>query len=76
MFLTDKDAFKSPYFIEHLANLVIPEGKDAVLSCACTGIPLPQLTWGKDGYILTPDKEFRLLIMIYKIFRNLYSLEI
>jgi hypothetical protein len=59
LFFTDKDSFKPPYFIEHLANLVIPEGKDAVLSCACTGTPSPYLTWEKDGYTLTPDKEFR-----------------
>lgn len=57
--VADKDAFVAPNFIEHLANLVIPEGKNAVLSCTCSGIPLPTVKWEKDGAELTPDKEFR-----------------
>jgi hypothetical protein len=58
--VVDKDSFKPPYFIEHLRNLVIPEGKDAVLSCTAAGTPVPSLIWEKDGFVLTPDKEFRI----------------
>ena len=58
--VVDKDAFKAPIFIEHLANLVIPEGKDAILNCTCSGIPMPTVSWMKDGQPLTPDKEYRI----------------
>ena len=43
-----------------MANLVIPEGKDAVLSCTCSGTPMPTVTWHKDGKVLTPDLEYRI----------------
>lgn len=43
-----------------MQNLVIPEGKDAVLSCTCSGTPLPTVTWHKEGRVLTPDKEYRI----------------
>lgn len=59
-FPTDKDALIAPTFIEHLHNLVIPEGRDAILSCTCNGTPPPNMTWQKDGKILTPDKEYRI----------------
>ena len=58
--VVDKDAFKAPIFIEHLANLIIPEGKDAILNCTCSGIPIPSVTWQKDNKTLTPDKEYRI----------------
>lgn len=60
LYFKDKDALIAPYFIEHLNNLVIPEGKDSVLSCTCSGTPVPALTWQKDGKVLTPDKEYRI----------------
>lgn len=58
--IADKDAFIAPYFIEHLTNMTINEGKDAVLSSTCCGTPVPSITWRKDDAILTPDKEFRI----------------
>jgi hypothetical protein len=58
--VVEKDALIGPTFIEHLNNLVIPEGKDATLSCTCSGTPVPTLTWHKDGRILTPDVEYRI----------------
>lgn len=58
--VVDKDALIAPFFIEHLNNLVIPEGKDSVLSCTCSGTPVPTLTWQKDGKVLTVDKEYRI----------------
>lgn len=39
---------------------MIPEGKDAMLSCTCSGTPLPTVTWHKEGKVLTPDKEYRI----------------
>ncbi len=39
--ITDKDAHIAPYFIEHLNNVTIPEGKDTTLSATCSGKPLP-----------------------------------
>jgi hypothetical protein len=50
----------APTFIEHLHNLIIPEGKDEILSCTCSGTPVPTVTWQKDGKVLTPDKEYRI----------------
>ncbi|RNA22004.1 titin-like [Brachionus plicatilis] len=58
--VVDKDALIAPYFIEHLNNIVIPEGKDTSLSCTCSGTPVPTLTWQKDAKVLTPDQEYRI----------------
>jgi hypothetical protein len=58
--VVDKDALIAPYFIEHLHNIVIPEGKDTTLSCTCSGTPLPSISWEKDGKPLTPDREYRI----------------
>ena len=58
--VVDKDALIAPTFIEHLRNLIIPEGKDSILSCTCSGTPMPTVTWHKDGKVLTPDKEYRI----------------
>lgn len=59
VYIKDKDSFVPPQFIEHLREIIIPEGKDAVLSCTAIGTPLTALIWEKDGKQLTPDKEFR-----------------
>lgn len=58
--VVDKDALIAPVFIEHLHNITIPEGKEAVLSCTCSGTPLPSISWEKDGKPLTADKEYRI----------------
>ena len=58
--VVDKDALVAPTFIEHLNNMVIPEGKDAVLSCTCSGTPLPTVTWMKDEKPLSPDSQYRI----------------
>ena len=46
--VVDKDAHIAPHFIEHLKNVIIPEGKDAILSATCSGKPTPAVSWQKD----------------------------
>ena len=58
--VVDKDALIAPTFIEHLHNLVIPEGKDAVLSCTCNGTPVPTVSWIKDDRPLSPEGPYRI----------------
>lgn len=59
--VVDKDAMIAPFFIEHLKNAqFIPEGQDAILSCTCSGTPIPTITWQKDVAQLTPDVEYRI----------------
>ena len=59
--VVDKDAMVAPFFIEHLKNAqFIPEGQDAILSCTCSGTPVPTVTWQKDVQTLTPDVEYRI----------------
>lgn len=57
--VVDKDAHIAPYFIEHLKNVIIPEGKDAVLSATCSGKPLPTVSWQKNDKPLD-EKEYRI----------------
>ena len=56
--VVDKDAHIAPYFIEHLKNVVIPEGKDTVLSATCSGKPLPTVSW-KKGEKPVDEAEYR-----------------
>jgi titin len=58
--VVDKDAHIAPFFIEHLRNVIIPEGKDTVLSCTCSGTPQPNISWEKDGRPLVPDMNYRI----------------
>ena len=59
--VVDKDAMVAPFFIEHLKNAqFIPESQDAILSCTCSGTPVPSVTWQKDVQTLTPDAEYRI----------------
>lgn len=59
--VVDKDAMIAPFFIEHLKNSqFIPEGQDAILSCTCSGTPIPTIVWQKDVQELTPDVEYRI----------------
>ncbi len=58
--VVNKDAHIAPFFIEHLRNVVIPEGKDTVLSCTCSGTPQPTISWEKDGHPLVPDRNYRI----------------
>ena len=58
--VVDKDALIAPFFIEHLHNVVIPEGKDTILSATCSGTPMPTISWEKNGKPLTADCEYRI----------------
>lgn len=56
--VVDKDAHIAPHFIEHLKNVIIPEGKDANLSATCSGKPAPTVSWLKNDQPLN-EAEYR-----------------
>jgi hypothetical protein len=43
-----------------LNNVIIPEGKDTVLSATCSGKPMPIISWQKNDEPITSDKEYRI----------------
>lgn len=38
-------------------NITVIENQQLVINCPISGIPLPDITWYKDGHIISPDSH-------------------
>ena len=51
------EAQVAPHFVECMETLTVNEGAPFRLTVEAAGIPIPTLTWYRDGVILKPDDD-------------------
>ncbi|KAK3083136.1 hypothetical protein FSP39_014900 [Pinctada imbricata] len=56
----EKEQMQPPKFVERMHNLTVKEGQPVTLTCAVSGIPMPMISWQKDGKMLVPNKPYRI----------------
>lgn len=55
----EKEHHMPPKFTERIRGVSTISGQDIVLSCACTGNPVPHITWTKDNQYIKDDDKHR-----------------
>ncbi|CAI9600922.1 unnamed protein product, partial [Staurois parvus] len=52
---------QAPWVMQHLQNVTVNSSSTLVLECRVDGIPLPTITWFKNGYEIQPASGITLL---------------
>lgn len=50
---SEKEQMQPPKFVERMQNFTVNEGQPVTLTCQVTGVPVPMISWQKDGKMLT-----------------------
>ena len=53
LFFLEKEQMQPPKFVERMQNFTVNEGQPVTLTCQVTGVPVPMISWQKDGKMLT-----------------------
>lgn len=51
--ILEKEQMQPPKFVERMQNFTVNEGQPVTLTCQVTGVPVPMISWQKDGKMLT-----------------------
>ena len=49
-----------PRFIDRMQNFTVGEGQPVTLTCMASGVPTPNMSWQKDGKMIT-ELDYRLV---------------
>lgn len=58
-FFPEKEQMQPPKFVERMQNFTVNEGQPMTLTCQLTGVPVPMISWQKDGKMLTPSSPYQ-----------------
>jgi hypothetical protein len=59
LFLAEKEQMQPPKFVERMQNFTVSEGQPMTLTCQVTGVPVPMISWQKDGKMITPSSPYQ-----------------